>query len=167
MPVYDIKQYILINKSLKIGRGKAISQGAHASLAVFFDVMRYQRGVMGGGEDIDFDDLPAAVDEKRDIKTISRPEWKKHIWECVMTEDMHEWKLGAFAKITLAADFESIDKLTTIASELEVPFSVIHDNGVTQVEPGSLTAAAIGPFNTTKTEYATLVAGLKELKLLS
>jgi peptidyl-tRNA hydrolase len=148
-------------------KGKMVAQGAHASLAVFFDAMRFQRKVGGGGSDIDWDRVtPDNLTSQDTIPIKTEEEWTLHVWECLMTPDMNEWKMGAFAKIALAADEPTMESALREARKVGVPCSEIHDNGVTQVEPESFTASAIGPFDVTNPKYANLVRELASLKLL-
>jgi PTH2 family peptidyl-tRNA hydrolase len=133
---YNIKQYLLVNNSLGMRPGKVAAQVSHASLKVFVD-----RFYPSGNE----------------------PNFRA-LW---LTDDMAEWLDGAFAKIALKCEnADRIFEAAKIAEELCIPFSIIHDNGITQVEPGSLTAAAIGPFDTENPQYQRMTENLKELKLL-
>jgi PTH2 family peptidyl-tRNA hydrolase len=138
MGVYDLKQYILVNKSLGMRPGKIAAQAAHASLAVFFNSMTY-------------------------IETDSND----NIYECRMNDEQHHWKLGAFAKVCLSVpDQETILNVLKIADEDGIIHSVIRDNGITQVVPNSLTTAAIGPIDVTADKNARIVEALSTFKLL-
>jgi len=142
---YRIKQYLIFDKSLGMTHGKCASQLAHASMKVFFDRMRYEETYV-----MDDEFGKSVVD----------------IYKCSMTRDMREWKEGRFTKITLkATDQTEMSKLLELAVEHGAPIACIKDDGKTQVEPGSLTAMAIGPFDTTNPDYAGLVEGLSKLKL--
>jgi len=138
MGVYDIKMYLIVNGDLGMTKGKMVSAASHACLKVFFDRMEY-----GGASTPDL-----------------------HGYVCSMNDDMRSWKDGAFAKIALRGTSANMADLLEEAFELEVPHSRIDDNGVTQVEPGSMTAIAIGPIDTTREEYRGIVDKLSLLKLL-
>ena len=141
MGVYDIKQYIIINGNLKMTKGKIAAQSAHASMKVFFDRMIYY-GVS--------DEYPT-----------------DSLYFCKFTEDMVKWKDGAFAKIVLKAHSEMyMNSLYKAACDLNIPCAEIIDNGVTQVEAGSLTAVAIGPLDVNNPKYISLINNLKDLPLL-
>ncbi len=96
----SLKQAIIIRKDLKMGCGKAIAQGAHASLMAFI---------------------------KND------------------KDKNEEWIREGMKKIVLKVN--SLEELMDIYKKAEKKFSVslIKDAGYTQVEPGSITAIAIGP----------------------
>ena len=148
MGVYNLKQYLLINKSLGMTKGKMCSQAANASLAVFFNKMVYRPEVN-----------PELADHSQNPL--------QHTYTCVMSEEEHQWKQGSFSKITLACNNDAeILSLCELAQNLGIASARINDNGVTQVEPGSLTAGAIGPFDVDRPEYEPLVTAIKTLKLL-
>jgi PTH2 family peptidyl-tRNA hydrolase len=142
---YSVKQFLIIDKSLGMTHGKAISQACHASMKVFFDRMRYTQTY------------------------VMKDEFEKTVfdyYECPMTKDMTEWKEGRFTKVVLkAANQAEMSSLIELAVEHGAPIACVKDDGKTQVEPGSLTAMAIGPFDTTNPDYAGLVEGLSKLKL--
>ena len=48
----EAKQIIVIRKDLNMRKGKMISQGAHASMAVFFNLIKSQNGVVKNDESI-------------------------------------------------------------------------------------------------------------------
>jgi peptidyl-tRNA hydrolase len=161
MGEYSHKQYILINTSLGMTKGKMVAQGAHASLAVFFNRMSCIKEF--GGEEIDVEKASVAKPGELPLKE----EPYMYEYRCLMTHDMHVWKCGSFAKISLKCEDENqLMRLIKLAQKYGVPHSIINDNGITQVEPNSLTAAAIGPFNTENGTYLPLVKELQSLKLL-
>jgi peptidyl-tRNA hydrolase len=118
-------------------KGKMIAQGAHASLAVFFKEM---------------------------VLTCSEDD--KILYECRMNKEMKEWKEGSFAKIVLSSHAEIMELVCKIAEEDNIAYSKIYDNGVTQVAPGSFTAAAIGPLDVTQEKNKRVMEILSKLKLL-
>jgi len=138
---YDLKMYLILNGSLGMTKGKMVAQASHACLKIFFDHMDYDNTVGLEGY--------------------------RHVFITCMNDDMRAWKEGAFAKISLKAPDEgTMEFLVRQAERNGIATAEIRDNGVTQVEPGSLTAVAIGPFDTTRSEYEILMKGLYDLKLL-
>jgi peptidyl-tRNA hydrolase len=158
--------------------GKIAGQASHASLGIFFDRMRFQRGSIISGPSLGVTGVLAkakAEEEGRELTNEeiaqieadeNKPFVTRKIWECIMTEDMDEWKRGAFAKIVLSATEEQMRIIAAFAEDADVPVCEINDNGVTEVEPGSLTAMAIGPYDTTNSAYYGLTGQIKQLKLL-
>jgi len=121
----EVKQVIVIRKDLNMRRGKEIAQGCHASLAVFFDMMRQQNG----GE----------VDTKSG---------KKYKCEFEHTSQaMHEWMANGFTKITLTVDSEqALLDIYNKAKAAGLPCSLIRDSGKTEFNGvATLTTVAIGP----------------------
>ncbi len=56
------------------------------------------------------------------------------------------WKEGGQAKVVLKVQSESeLQELFKKAKSSNLPASVIHDRGLTQVEPGTVTCVGIGP----------------------
>jgi len=56
------------------------------------------------------------------------------------------WKSGGMAKIVLKVSSESeLTKLHSAAKRAGLPSELIMDRGLTQIEPGTTTAVAIGP----------------------
>src|SRR5688572_16658475 len=107
----ETKQVIIVRKDLKMRRGKEIAQGAHASLAVFFNMMRAQNG--------------GQVDTKDGKK-----------WHCEFehnSQAMHEWMTNGFTKITLTVDSEQ-DLLDVYqkAKDMGLPAALITDSGKTE-----------------------------------
>lgn len=66
---------------------------------------------------------------------------------CNFTEEMEEWKNGAFTKIVLGCDsIEDIYDLQKKADSLNIPNAVIVDNGTTEFGGvPTVTCIAIGP----------------------
>ncbi|BCS90934.1 MAG: peptidyl-tRNA hydrolase [Candidatus Micrarchaeota archaeon] len=72
------------------------------------------------------------------------------------------WEENGSKKVVLK--IESLDKLNEILRKLEdfnIPYVVIIDRGLTQVEPGTLTAVGIGPWLSESIDRVT-----RDLKLL-
>lgn len=98
------KQIIVIRADLKMGAGKAIVQGAHASIL---------------------------ASEK--TKRVNPDAWKS-------------WFREGQRKI--ACKVQSLDDLLQVKSQVErlnVPCEIVADAGLTQLEPGTITALGIGP----------------------
>ena len=124
----ETKQVIVIRKDLNMRRGKEIAQGAHASMAVFFNMMEMQKN--GRKYECSF--------------THS-------------SEAMHEWMTKGFTKITVKVDSEA-ELLETYnkAKAAGLPCSLIRDAGKTEFNgTPTLTAVAIGPAGSTEIDKIT------------
>lgn len=121
----ETKQVIVVRKDLNMRRGKEIAQGCHASLAVFFNMMRDQNG----GE----------VDEKQG---------KKYHCEFDHTsEAMHHWMTEGFRKICVSVNSEKeLLDVYNKAKAAGLPCSLIKDAGHTEFNGvPTFTTVAIGP----------------------
>jgi peptidyl-tRNA hydrolase len=156
MGEYDIKQYLILNSELGMTKGKQVAQASHASMKVFFDRMSYIRSAVIDGPPL----IPGNEEEA------SREEVSVEVYKWRMTEEMAQWKDGAFAKISLKSDEDMMREIEKLAIECKAPVACINDNGVTQVKPGSFTAMAVGPIDTTKEKYKELMSKISSLKLL-
>jgi PTH2 family peptidyl-tRNA hydrolase len=127
-----IKQVIVIRKDLNMRKGKMVAQGAHASMAAITN--------QGG---------------------IKHPSSDKLIIN--MTKEMKSWLLGSFTKICVGVNSEKVLlDIFNKANRLEIPCSLITDNGTTEFDGvPTNTAVAIGP---AKSEIIDLLTG--DLKLL-
>jgi len=117
----NIKQVILIDKSLKMRQGKAITQGAHASMKVFLD---------------------------RIIDVVKKGENEFTVKIDGCTKEMADWALGtSFKKICLAVPTSTeLIQLFEKANEVGLPCAMIVDNGLTEFNGvPTRTAVAIGP----------------------
>ena len=77
-----------------------------------------------------------------------------------------KWMNGSFTKVVLKIPSEKeIMEGIEIARKLHINTAIINDNGTTQVPPGSLTAAAIGPFNTKQEKDPEMMNWLSRWKL--
>lgn len=121
----ETKQVILVRKDLNMRRGKEIAQGCHASLAVFFNMMRQQNG----GE----------VDTKSGKKYHCEFEHQ--------SQAMHEWMTNGFTKITLVVNSEAeLVAAHEAAKAAGLPTALIKDSGKTEFGGiPTLTTCAIGP----------------------
>lgn len=95
-----VKMYIIINDTLKMGKGKMVAQGGHAVQFVTEKLVRRN------------DDI------------------------------YEEWKSNGFAKVVLKTSQDNMNAIMNVSS---LPFEHVIDAGLTQVEPGSLTAIAFYP----------------------
>ena len=114
-----IKQFIIIRKDLNMRKGKIAAQAAHASMKVFFDMMK---------ENIKNNDNSMEMTLK------------------VTNPFMKDWIMGNFTKIGLSVNSE--DELLAIynqAKEAGLPCSLILDAGLTEFDGPTYTAVAIGP----------------------
>ena len=109
------KQMIVIRKDLNMRKGKMVAQGAHASMAVFFNLMvENGDGFLIPGKKI--------------------------------TDAMHEWMTGRFAKICVYVNSEQeLLDLYQRAKAAKLPCSLIKDAGLTEFKEPTYTAVAIGP----------------------
>nr|MDO8087086.1 peptidyl-tRNA hydrolase Pth2 [Candidatus Sigynarchaeum springense]MDO8116199.1 peptidyl-tRNA hydrolase Pth2 [Candidatus Sigynarchaeota archaeon] len=114
------KQFIVIRADLKMSAGKALVQGAHASILAAEKVRR-----------------------------VSPDTWKA-------------WFNEGQRKI--ACKVQSLDDLLQLKGQVErlnVPCEIVADAGLTQLEPGTITALGIGPVLETTIDPVT-----RNLKLL-
>lgn len=105
-----LKQVILIRKDLKMGRGKAVAQGCHASVG-------------------------SAL--KCDKKVLS------------------DWIGEGGKKVVLKAELKEIEEAWKKARKAGIPSFLVMDAGLTQLEPGTVTALAIGPAEESKVDKIT------------
>lgn len=112
---------IVLRKDLGMRQGKAVAQGAHASMKVFFD-----RGFIEVGDD---PELPAAV------------------MSIDLDRDMLDWVTGGFAKITVYVESqEALEAVYQQALDASLPCAMIIDSGRTEFHGvPTKTAVAIGP----------------------
>ena len=105
---FSYKQVILIRRDVKMGRGKAAAQAAHASCEAVFRIL-----------------------------STGRRQWMD--W-------LEAWRREGQAKIVLRVDtLQELLGLRERAERQGLPTSLVRDAGKTQLEPGTITAAAIGP----------------------
>jgi PTH2 family peptidyl-tRNA hydrolase len=114
----DTKQVIVVRKDLNMRRGKEIAQGAHASLAVFFNMMNMEQ--KGKKYECSFSHTSQA---------------------------MHEWMTNGFTKITVVVDSEqALLDIYNKARAANLPTSLIKDAGKTEFGGvPTLTTVAVGP----------------------
>jgi len=121
-----IKQVLVVRKDLKniqghkIRTGKLISQGAHASMKVFFDRGHFIHNISQGNYSL----------------------------EIPLTDEMKDWCENLFTKITLGV--KSKEELLDIyqdAVDAGLPVAYITDSGLTEFSEPTDTALAIGPAN--------------------
>ncbi len=96
----ETKQVIVIRKDLHMSKGKMVSQGAHASMKVFFDHF------------IHFSTIAKGL----------------HTYECLVTEPMKDWIEGKFTKIVVYVNSEEeLSDLAILASIHGVVYAEIID----------------------------------------
>lgn len=67
-------------------------------------------------------------------------------YEDASERDRSEWKGGGQKKVVLKANSESeLFELADVADREGLPSAVVRDAGHTQLEPGTVTALAVGP----------------------
>ncbi|MFC7044873.1 peptidyl-tRNA hydrolase Pth2 [Halobacteriaceae archaeon GCM10025711] len=77
-------------------------------------------------------------------------------YESATTEAQREWKRGGQKKVVLKASGErELFELAEIADREGIPNAVIRDAGHTQLEPGTVTALAVGPAADKKVDAVT------------
>lgn len=121
----ETKQVIVVRKDLGMRRGKEIAQGCHASLAVFFNMMKQQNG----GE----------IDTKSGKKYSCEFEHN--------SEAMHQWMTDGFRKICVCVNSEQeLIDVYNKAKAAGLPCSLIKDAGHTEFGGvATFTTVAIGP----------------------
>lgn len=122
------KQIIILRKDLKMGKGKLISQGAHASMG----------GLLLGG------------------KFTTSPDGKNQ-YVIDLDPDLQAWLLGSFTKIAVWAESEEeLMSLYNQAIQAGLRSVVIKDNGKTVFNGvPTVTAIAIGPALASKVDPIT------------
>ena len=119
----SVKQVIVVRRDLGMRKGKCVAQGAHASLAVFFNRMQGPNTAVAGHNAyiLPVGDWPAAK----------------------------EWISGSFTKICVGCDTEAeLKELAEKAAAFHIPYALITDAGKTEFNGvPTLTALAIGPEN--------------------
>jgi len=105
-----VKQVIVVNASVKMGRGKTCAQVAHASLEAF---------LKAGGK------------------------------------ERERWRAGGAKKVVVKAPLEELLAIWRRAREMGLPAALVRDAGLTQVEPGTITALAVGPAEEEKVDALT------------
>ncbi|MBI4162318.1 MAG: peptidyl-tRNA hydrolase [Candidatus Aenigmarchaeota archaeon] len=94
------KQAIIINSSIRMSKGKAAAQAAHAAVSAFFQS-------------------------------------NLHIAK--------EWKRQGQKKIIVKSSLDGIKDAEEKCRKLKLPHALIADAGMTELEPGTITALGIGP----------------------
>lgn len=116
-----MKQVIVLRKDLNMRKGKMVAQGAHASMAVFFNRMEEMK-IMSQNETLFFFEVPKVI---------------------------REWMTGKFTKICVSVNSE--EELLGIFNQVEtldIPCSLIKDSGDTEFHGvPTYTAVAVGPWH--------------------
>lgn len=150
---YDIKQVIVMRTDLNMRKGKMVAQGSHASMKVFFDLMR----------PVIYHKSDGKVETMEYILDIYQEPNRKGAKPFLDRREMAEWKEGKFAKIVVAATSE--DQLLDLyqqAQDAGLPVALITDEGYTEFNGvATNTCIAIGPAN--KTEIDKITGDLKLL----
>lgn len=118
-----IKQVLVVRKDLNMRKGKAIAQGAHAAMKIFFDEKSINTRKGKDGEILGYE------------------------LNIQLREDMYQWVTGIFTKICVYVNSEEeLLALKAKADALHLPTALVEDNGLTEFH-GQLTKTvlAIGP----------------------
>lgn len=119
MSEHRIKQYIIIRKDLGMPKGKMAAQVAHASLAIFFNMMK---------------------------QNIKKTDQEMEFTLKVENPFMQDWMMGHFTKIVLYVESEeALKELHQKALDAGLPTVLIQDAGFTHFKEPTYTAVAIGP----------------------
>jgi len=146
-----MKQYILINDSLNMSVGKIGAACAHASLGVFFDILKKDEEVY--------------LEPRNELFPTDFTGCIRYSFS--VEKSLVDWIEGPFTKICLSArDIDMMLKAVELAKDVRVLYKVIKDAGNTEVPPGSTTAVAIGPFDPSKSINKKLAGYLTSLPLL-
>jgi PTH2 family peptidyl-tRNA hydrolase len=105
-----LKQVILIRKDLKMGTGKAVAQGCHASVGA---VMKCSKKIV------------------------------------------EKWVKEGGKKVVLKVDMKELTETLKKVKADRIPHFLVIDAGLTQVEPGTVTALGIGPVEGEKIDRIT------------
>ena len=66
-----------------------------------------------------------------------------------------KWEVSGAKKIVLKSDLEKIKEIETNLRKEKIPYFLVMDAGLTQVEPGTVTALEIGPIEEEKIDRIT------------
>ena len=138
----EVKQVIVIRKDLKMRKGKAIAQGAHAAMKFLLD--------------------HASVSKIAKGSKFWADEW---MWQLQINEKepIYNWIKGSFTKVVVGVDsLEELEELEYKAQKSGILTSKILDQGRTEFNgKRTITALAIGPEFSSKIDKVT--GGLKLL----
>lgn len=114
-----VKQVLIIRKDLNMRKGKLAAQAAHASMAIFFNLMRQNE--------------------------LSRPQEGVFHLE-VKNQYMLDWMNGHFTKICVYVNSEAeLLEIHQKAVDAGLPAVLIKDSGFTEFKEPTYTAVGIGP----------------------
>lgn len=148
----EVKQVILIRTDLNMGKGKMVTQGAHASIKCIelilnpsFEESIGMKSVNSdchficgdlGNQVIDFhSELVKSFAMDKKLVTEIKYKWKT--WYEIWNRDC--W----YKKITLkVSSFDELVKYSQLAFFNELPVFMVKDKGLTQIEPETYTACA-------------------------
>lgn len=130
-----------MRKDLNMRKGKMIAQGAHASMAIFFEMIEKKQYLPVGGHLL----------------------YEIHLPPGEMGDDIAAWVEGIFKKVTVGVNSEEeLLKIHEAAKEKGLPCKLIQDAGLTEFDGvPTYTCCAIGP---AKSELIDEITG--NLKLL-
>lgn len=119
------KQVIVMRKDLNMRKGKMVAQGAHASMKVILDRMRFY--IIDGNDTNPYGyDIFGMED---------------------MSPSMESWIKGLFTKVCVSVDSEQeLIDIYTKAKEAGIPCAMIEDSGLTEFNGVvTKTCIAVGP----------------------
>jgi PTH2 family peptidyl-tRNA hydrolase len=136
----EVKQVIVVRKDLKMRKGKAIAQGCHASLKIFFD--RMQKVYWGDATNTEVDD---------DVP------YNGYDWVSELTPEMESWKDGIFTKVCVYVNSEEeLLEIVRLSEQAGLPTALITDSGRTEFNNvPTNTCCAIGPDLSSKIDVIT------------
>lgn len=125
------KQVIIIRKDLNMRKGKIAAQAAHASMKIFFDLMK-------NASNTNYIPWPDQVGKTK--------------FELFMTDEMVNWMKGLYTKVCVSVDSEhELLDIYNQAKNANLPCSLIQDVGLTEFGGvPTYTAVAIGPDDSEK-----------------
>ena len=124
------KQVIIIRKDLNMRKGKAVAQGAHASLAVILDALRIGKLRMTNPRVLFGGTYGGKL----------KPELRAE------SDGMQSWLDERFTKICVYVNSEAeLLEVHQKVKEAGLPCSLIQDAGRTEFKEPTYTAVAIGP----------------------
>ncbi len=117
-----LKQVFIVNRDLKMGKGKIAVQVAHGEV----EYMRHIKSI----EDA----------YRRGITDPSKME------RCIRCRKWYHDNDNMMKKVVLKATLSEIEAIVCTLEENQIWYHSVHDMGLTQVDPGSLTCVVVEPW---------------------
>ena len=145
-----MKQVIILRTDLKMGKGKSVAQGAHASVKAALFAKEPKKYFLNSAQ------IPNV--KERQMNQNRCDEWSQWFEEW----DQALWNGGGYKKIALKLQGEeNLFHIAKCAYDAQLPVFLVQDAGLTQIKTGTFTACAIGPCPEKLVDLFT-----KDLKLL-